>query len=287
MVPAFFHQQSGCYPEAPCQCLCLAPEAHALIAWPISLHHHIPSTGRPATAFQCPNQNGSCQIPAKEISHAGLACQSYALCGAPITALRCRCVVFPLSGPGIFQLHLQDQLTTSRSAVPGSQSGHAPINPLATCGLDPSQFDSSARALALHPGYLSTATYLQCFAIGGHLLTLVSAAYHQTKQDIPTHSVMSRALIHAYLCDLPNPQSIRPQPRAGPGFVVSLALVWQLVTARFSDVYRRWLHLFWGRNRARRTSLTILCDQCTGICLNHLLILFRTLSSLVQVSGTH
>ena len=37
-----------------------------------------------------------------------------------------------------------------------SQSGHAPINPLATCGLDPSQFDSFARALALPPGYLST-----------------------------------------------------------------------------------------------------------------------------------
>ena len=86
--PCVLSPTSGCYPEAPCRYLCLAPEAHALIAWPISLHHHIPSTGRPATALQCPNQNGSCQIPAKEISHAGLACQSYALCGVPIIA-RC------------------------------------------------------------------------------------------------------------------------------------------------------------------------------------------------------
>jgi hypothetical protein len=42
---------------------------HAILSWPISLHHHIPSTGRPVTAFQFPNQNGPYQIPATQISH--------------------------------------------------------------------------------------------------------------------------------------------------------------------------------------------------------------------------
>lgn len=46
-----------------------ALSTHAILSWPISLHHHIPSTGRPATAFQFPNQNGPYQIPATQISH--------------------------------------------------------------------------------------------------------------------------------------------------------------------------------------------------------------------------
>ena len=101
---------------------------HAILSWPISLHHRIPSTGRPATAFQFPNQNGPYQIPATQISHV-LASFTHAS-AIPFVAHTPSFLWIRPPGYGDVPAPPADQRTTSRMiAVPDSQSGHAPTKP--------------------------------------------------------------------------------------------------------------------------------------------------------------